>query len=525
MSKKRSSTGEGDAGLLDVIVESPVEKKLRKEGFDFGVSTSATVSTSSLMDGTQVINPPFSIDEWTLAPEISTRLGSSIFIRSQNVAGLGWELVPKQKYVRKMAKSRKEMTPEEVKEIDGLVKLMEQEKDRVDDFLESPNPKKSLVNILRNVIADRECVGNGYMTVQVALTDSLSTGIKAGYPIRLDKLIGHKVRITKNGMYAVQQDSRTVYFKDWEDNRVINSDTGREHVGGMLSPEKHALKIIHFKVDGFRDTPYGVPRHLSAGPAIAGSRFAAERNASFFENDATPRIAIIVSGPARLSKESRDDIRQFVERKGKGPDNAGRVMILQAGKREGMLNDKEDVKISIEKLTVGVSEDGSFLKYQEKGSKDIAEAFNLHPVFFDNDASRASANTGRSITLEQVFEPDINDIEYVLNNTIMKAFGIKYIWLRLKRPKTLDAEGQAAVLSRLQRSGGITPNDIRDFLNLPRFREAWGDYPLPLALQQLKVPEGRAEGSSLVSGLLNLNKMIEKSLESRKSELTNDIEL
>jgi len=528
MSKKeRTAKGEGDSSFLEVIIDTPIKKKLRKAGFDFGVSTSTSISTSAMIGGTEVVQPPFAIDEWALAPEISTRLGACIYIRSVNVAGLGWALVPKPKYARKLAGSRKEMTEAERKEADTLTKLIEEEKDRVDDFLESPNPKKSFVNILRQVIADREAVGNGYMTVKTALVTSEANDVQQGWPVRLDRLVGHNVRITKQGMFVVDDRAgKATYYKDWEDDRVINKETGRPNINGeVLPPEKHALKVIHFRVEGFRDSPYGIPRHLSCGPAIAGSRFAAERNATFFENDATPRIAIIVSGPARLSKESRDDIRQFVEKKGKGPDNTGRVMILQAGKREGSFAEKEDVKITIEKLTIGVNEDGSFLNYQEKGSRDISESFNLHPVFFEKDASRASANTGRSITLEQVFGPDINDVEYILNNTIMKAYGIKYIWLSLIRPRTIDYEGEAMVFSRLQRTGGITPNDIRDFLKLPRFKEAWGDYPLPLALQQLKVPEGRAEGSSLVSGLLNLNKMIEKSLDSRKDEQLDDIEL
>lgn len=507
--EERRSAGESE---VEIITSGPVEK--RRGGTRLEVSEVPTLAFINL-GGLLAESPPFDIDDWALAPEISTRLAACIFIRSQNVS-LGYDVVPKERYQRKISRSRKEMTDAEREDIDELQKTIEHEKDTVDAFLEKPNPKKSFVAILRACVADREAIGNGWMVVKRAMVSTEHH--KAGAPILLGRLVGHTVRIKKVGGYvAKNKKGKWIHYKEWGDTRLIDNRTGKVHKkeDGYLHPKNQAKELIHFKVESFRNTDYGVPRHLSTSPAIAGNRFAAERNASFFENDATPRLAIVVTGPYRLSKDSRSDIKDFIERKGKGSKNTGRVMIIQAGTREGSLTEKEDVKIEFHKLTVGVSEEGSYLKYQGRTDSEIAEAFGIHPVYFEKDAARASANIGRSITLEQTFEPDIIDLEYLLNNTIIEALGVTHVWLRLKRPRVVDFEGQATILKKLERTGGITPNLVRDFLNKPRFKEGWADVPLPLAMQQLKVPEGRVKGSKLISGLINLNDIVENEIKKR----------
>ena len=143
----------------------------------------------------------------------------------------------------------------------------------------------------------------------------------------------------------------------------------------------------------------------------------------------------------------------------------------------------------------------------------------IHPVFFEKDATKASMNVGRSITLDQTFEPDIVDYEYMINNTIVKRLGVTHVAVRLNRPKTLDFEGQAGILKKLERTGGITPNDVRIFLNKPKFKANWADLPLPLAMQVLKVPAERAERSELIDDLLAIDEMVDEEMKKRMEDL------
>ena len=377
--------------------------------------------------------------------------------------------------------------------------------------------------LFKAVIADRLGIGNGYMKVKTEIVPKDEASKTE--PEELDRLVGHTIRMKVRGGFVAQlKKGKFKHYKEWGDPRLIDNRTGKIHKPemGLLAPIFHATEIIHFKVDSARDTEYGVPMHLSTGPAIAGNRFAAERNASFFENDAVPRLAIVVTGPQRLSKGSREDIKNFLERKNKGATKNQRVMIIQAGKKEGSLSEGEKVDIKFEKLTVGISEEGSYLKYQDKTKDEIAEAFGIHPVFFEKDATKASMNVGRSITLDQTFEPDIVDYEYMINNTIVKRLGVTHVAVRLNRPKTLDFEGQAGILKKLERTGGITPNDVRIFLNKTKFKANWADLPLPLAMQVLKVPAERAERSELIDDLLAIDEMVDEEMKKRLENLEDE---
>jgi len=507
MVKKKQSPIE-----VDVFIDEPLQKgaPLGKR-LDGGNSVSVTFYS---LGGMELEKPPFSIDDWAIAPEISTRLAACVQIRATNAAGLGYELEPKKRYKRIIERSRKEMTEDEKKQLEELKRNIEDESQLIEDFLDDPHPTMPFSVILKEVIGDREVIGNGYLAVHRSLTKTTKDGDYL--PIGLERIVGQTVRIKKKGGFvAIDKNRKVTHFKDWGDKDVVDKNTGIK-TSGLTKPELIARELIHFKVAGYRESSYGIPRHLSTAPAIAGSRFAGERNSTFFENDATPRIAIVVSGPYRLSKESREDIKEFLERKGKGTKNTGRIMIIQAGTREGSMTEKEDVKIEFHKLTVGIAEDAGYLKYQDRNDGEISEVFGLHPVFFASDITRAGGSVGRSITNDQTFEPDIAEIEFILNKTLMRAMGIKILWLKLVRPKKTDFEGLATIYKKMERTGGITPNDIRDYLGKPRFTENWADMPLPLVMQGMKVPADRAKDSSIIDSLMSLNNTLEKAIGERQ---------
>lgn len=519
----RTATGRGSRRNLEVIlVDADSSSKIEKRNGGFSVRDSA-ISGFTNIGGFQVENPPFAIDDWALAPEVSTRLSACIFIRSTNTAGLGYEIVPNKQSKRKLEVPTKELSDDEKKERQALSKIIEEETDKIETLLDNPHPVKSFARLFKSIIADRLGIGNGYMNVKTEIVPKDEASKTE--PEELDRIVGHTVRMKVRGGFVAQlKKGKFKHYKDWGDPRLIDSRTGKVHKPGMglLAPQYHATELIHFKIDSARDTEYGVPMHLSTGPAIAGNRFAAERNASFFENDAVPRLAIVVTGPQRLSKGSREDIKNFLERKNKGSTTNQRVMIIQAGKKEGSLSEGEKVDIKFEKLTVGISEEGSYLKYQDKTKDEVAESMGIHPVFFEKDATKASMNVGRSITLDQTFEPDIVDYEYIINNTIVKRLGVTHVAVRLNRPKTLDFEGQAGILKKLERTGGITPNDVRIFLNKPKFKANWADLPLPLAMQVLKVPAERAERSELIDDLLAIDEMVDEEMKKRMENLEDE---
>jgi len=207
----------------------------------------------------------------------------------------------------------------------------------------------------------------------------------------------------------------------------------------------------------------------------------------------TPRMAVIVEG-GKLSAESVEMIKNFITTEGKGVKNAHRVMVLQAAPQDPLVPGATPTKITLVPLTVGGTDDASFSNYRAVNDEEIREAFGIGKVFIgtSDDVNRAVAIAMKQLTLEQVFEPEILRYEHRINNTYMRALDAEFTRFRFKRPKTTDLTQDSQALATLAAAGGITPNDIRDFLEKSQFQSEWAD--TPISALKLGLIESTEEG-------------------------------
>jgi len=420
----------------------------------------------------QVITPLYDPMIWAFLLEQNTRLNTLVTKMAQNTVGLGWELVPIKEEETWVEQHREEI---------------EAEKEKIAPLLQQPNPEMPFTQLMTQVKIDEESTGQGYIEV---------TRTKSGNQVgALYHVPSYTIRMCKEGDRYVQMrpsdTSKKVYFKPFGVERELSASTGKWENDGSngkevyrVTPEDRATEIIQFRIYTPRSSFYGVPRVVSAAPAIAGTRLAHRRNVAFFENDATPRIAILVNG-GELSDESMKMIEEFIDARGKGPGNAGRVMLLQARGADQILGSGKDLNIQLMPLTVGVQDDASFIKYLNANNEEVREAFGIGQIFIgtSDDVNRAVALAMKQVTVEQVFEPEASRYEYRMNATILKSFEPKYVKLRFKRPRTTDTLMEAQAYSMLSAVGGITPNDVRDFLNKPRFDAKWANTPVAVLKQ------------------------------------------
>jgi len=451
--------------------------------------------------GGEIIEPPTNPLVWAAAMERNTRLHRAIHTYARNTVGLGWEIVP--------VIDLNEDTPQA--DLDRIAK----ETAKLEALLLHPNREMPFTTLVYLVKIDEEATGNGYIEV---------TRNNAGEIDGLYHAPSHTIRLLKQGRGFVQiRGSVKRYFKHFGDERAIDATTGKEAAGGRgLPPGRRATELIHFKVYCPRSSFYGLPRFVAAAPAIAGNRLAAQRNVAFFENDAVGRLAITVSG-GRLTADSIDMIKQFLA-KGKGPENAHRVMVLQSESKKIGIGDSK-AQINVVPLTVGVTEDASFLGYRHANDEEIREAFGIAKVFFTTeDVNRATAAVSRQITNEQEFEPDRLDKEFRINHTILHAppFEAELVEFRFMRPKISDPMDRAKIEDLYARHGALTPNDLRDSLGLDPYPEefAFADKPLPVALLELQLdarrPTGEQSASRLLDELLDLRKDLAARLDRRR---------
>jgi len=232
-----------------------------------------------------------------------------------------------------------------------------------------------------------------------------------------------------------------------------------------------------------------MPRYVSASPAITGNRLAAIRNVSFFENDAVPRMAVLVSG-GKLTAESVQSIEDFMRTKNRGPAEAHRVMVIQVEPQRVGFQQTTKTKVDLQPLTVGVTEDASFQTYRQANDDEIREVFGIAPVFFVSEGvNRATAAVSRQITNEQEFEPDRLAKEFMLNQTIMDDLieGDRRIQFRFERLQLTDPLDKARMDQMYASLGAVTPNELREGIGKPKFPKTYlfADKPLQIVTQEI----------------------------------------
>lgn len=410
--------------------------------------------------GQRALAPPYSPLLWAQLLEKSTRLSSCIAAMAQNTVGLGWRVVPK--------KDVDSQTPQSLRD------AIAAETELVETLFNFPNDDMPFSEVMTLVKTDEEATGNGYLEV---IRDM------AGRPARLYHVPSHTLRVDRLGGYVQKRSGKVRFFKSFNDERDKNAYTGDFHPGGTLSQSLSANEIIHFRLYTSRDSYYGIPRIVCAAPAVTGNRLAGVRNAAFFENDAVPRMAVLISG-GHLAEGSAKTIKEFLQSDAKGPSNAHRILVIEAEGKKVSLNKQEPIKISLEKLTVGETDDASFQEYRKLNDEEIREAFRIGAIFLGTTEheNRASATIERRITIEQVFKPEQLKKEYTINHKILRAMGVKHVAFEFLRPKSDDPIETAPADAIHGRMGALTPNDVRRERGLKPYPATcdWGDVPFEL---------------------------------------------
>jgi len=443
------------------------------------------------------IVPPYNPSIWAELLEKSIRLNRCVNTYARNTVGLGWNFTPR-------IEPGEELSHEQQVQFDTEARLAR-------PVFTDPNDELPFTETMVLVKVDEEATGNGYLEAVRNLKDEV---------IGLWHLPSHTMRVKKGGTGYIQiRGNKKKYFKNFNDKKIYQAEDGKE-VDGSLPLDERATEVIHFQIYSPRSTWYGVPRYAGASTSITGNRLAALRNVNFFENDATPRLIISVSG-GKLSAKSIEMIENFIS-KSKGIRNAHRVVVLQAEGRRMQIGQEDKTKVEVIPLTVGSTDDASFLNYRNANDEEIREAFGIAKVLIGTtaDVNRASAYISRQATIEQEFIPDILAKEYRINHTVMKSFNSKIAKFNFVRPSTSDPLDHAKILDLYGKHGGVTPNDLRSLQGKSLFTEAWANKPLQIAVLEMQIQKfidkinrgGNETAEEFTKSLIEVRDMLTKSL-------------
>lgn len=362
-------------------------------------------------------------------------------------------------------------------------------------------------------------------------------------------------------LYVQKVGSKTVFYKDLDDPRLVSDKTGKiymkvENVDGkrvlkqdperMKESESDAMpanELIYFAIYHPKTTA-GMVRWAAMSTAMIGSRAAALANLAYFENHAIPDAVLMISG-GQLNNESVERIQEMIRSKAKGPGNHHRTLVVQAtggtktgGRPNEVVNNPTMEWVNLSDFQNG---DALFANYTKDNKEAVSSSFRqalLLIGYIPSDLNRATALAILSLAEKQVYGPLRNKFDWWVNNTLLPSIGIKLITFTSLSPEATNIEEMAKAIEPGIKGGAFTPNDLRalysQWLNqeFKKFPGEWADEPWGASTAQLDLDTAppddenkndNNENEPQVKGEKDSNNRLTE-LESQFSKLLNRLE-
>lgn len=475
-----------------------------------------------LMDAGDIIEPPFDILTLSMLNEHSTELNQCLEAMETNIDGFGHRLISR---VKTNATARKQAEKD-------LVESVAKEKTRLENFFAYAAGTDSFVAFRRKLRKDIEATGiAGFEVIRNAAGDIQAFNHIPSYQIRLSRIESDAVKVKMPMLWLNEDGSISVkkvyvwkrfrkfvqaryiqrrnlsftgsmgvrWFKEFGDPRVYDYETGecltdvdKKWLNGKkaIPEEKQANEFFYLSLYSPR-TPYGLPRYIGNLLSIFGDRASEEINYITFQNNNIPSMLLLVSN-GQLTQASIDRIRDFVEAQIQGSDNYSKFLLLEAeGDLEG--EDQGQVKIEVKPLTGEQHKDALFQQYSKNNQDKVRRAFRLPPIFVgrSDDYSRATAESSRRLADEQIFAPERDEFDSIINRRIFPDMGIIYHRFKSNSPNTTDNTELVKILAGAEKTGGMTPRIARLMLEdilgieLPGFPKDFDpDQPFSLVMAE-----------------------------------------
>lgn len=378
--------------------------------------------------------PPYNFDELANFYDISPANHAAIDAKVKNIVGLGYNF--------EIANSAAEKL-QAIDTKEGVLKAerkIEKIKTVLSIWLEDLNDDETFQQTLDKVAKDYETLGNGYFEVGRTITGEI------GY-------LGHisastvRVRRKKDGFVQVVGNAVTFF-------RNFGTDTASPITGDPRPNE-----LIHIKNYSPKSTFYGVPDSVSASTAIVGDNLASQYNVKFFDNSATPRYVVTLTG-GRLSATAEDKLFKFLQTSLRG--NPHRTLFVPLPfDTNGNPVTLEFKRVDDELL------DGAWENYRERNKTDILMA---HGVPMSRVGGSEQKQTAASISADRMFkEQVVVPHQLVFEDAINKVIKEKtdVVKFNLNELTLTDELSMSQIHERYIRNKVMVPNEVRNRLKLP----------------------------------------------------------
>lgn len=457
-----------------------------------------------------IIQPPFDPAIMAELMELNITHAKSVFSKARNVGGYGLEIV----------KHPDVEEPDETqKEVARNFWFGSDSKWQVGPI---GSERSTPADVLEMAWIDYE--GIGWLSIEILTTMD-------GMPMGLSYVPAMTVRLRKDKPgYAQLKRGRVQYFgaagdryqgltpeivsdgdavtvryevsEDAGDRVLVDSETG----DAGESVDNPANELIFKRNHSPLYTNYGAPDIAPGISTVRADDEAESYNIDFFENDGVPRMAIVVEG-GQLTQGARTDIQNLIHGM---KDQPHRTIILEAEKllesKQDSFNldgDEDDLRIRLEPLTIGNTEDASFDNFRDRNEHEILKAHEVPPIeagAIKSGAFSTDAEAQRKGYIETVIRPKQEAFEQLIYETVHAALGVTDWTIRLKNrgidTRLSDAQVANARISASQ--GAMTINEARHELDMGPLTDVDGT-PDPRG-DMLLAELGNAAGRSIDDG-------------------------
>ena len=308
---------------------------------------------------------------------------------------------------------------------------------------------------------------------------------------------GRQVRVRRHFRRFVQiVGTRKVFFKSPGDPRVVSKETGRfyETIEDLhrAEPNNDAANELLWFAGHSPKTPCAPPRWIPNLLAVLGTREADEVNYYYFTNKSIPPAIVFVAG-GRIPKDIRQRLESRIQAELHGAKNFHRVMVVEAMPvRQNAISNDRSMLPQIHYQELGnQAKDGMFLEYDQRAADRIGSSFRQSPImrgYTPKNLNRATANTVLKFTEQQVYKPERDDFDWVMNDVILPELGIELIQFKTLGPTTRTPDELADYIKVVAPHGGLIPQEIRRLtskvlgMDLDRIDEDWARVPMPMTL-------------------------------------------
>lgn len=379
--------------------------------------------TQKWMAENGLINPPYPPTAFLVLSESNPVYARCVRQIAIDVAGLGWTL--------QLREDKADNKPE---------------LERINTFLDHPNPDKAFRNILTELLIDYGIIGCFSMEV---IRDKTGEGIAEVYHVPAHTI---KVHQSKD-KYCQVRDAKKVWFKKFGYEQDIDSKTGKEgSFEGEGSGDKANELIYHKNYYPLSDY-YGAPDVLPAIGDVIGAISQRDYNLAFFQNYGIPSAIVTLEG--EWSEGAETKIKHFIENEIKGTTNAHKTLVMT-------LPEGEKVAFNYEPLTGDQPKEAGFRLYEQERRNNIMMAYSMPPerigVRITGKLGGNVAEEAMKVYVQSVVEPLQQDMEEIINNKLLQSEIYKFKF------NDIDLRNYSAEVDqhvKLVGSAIETPNEAR----------------------------------------------------------------